>query len=87
MLISESFNSLQVIILELLSVFGLRDLGPFLVLQLITDVVTINRPYMVDYILPSLPHLICSPLLDIVEYMMSQCISKPFVLIVHTRPV
>ena len=55
----------QVLILDLLSVFGLLDLNPFLVLQLIPDVVTINCPDMVDNLLPSCPHLICSPFLAI----------------------
>ena len=72
MLIPEFFNSLQVIILDLLSVFGLRNLDTFLVLQPITDVVTINSPDMFDSLLPSCLHLICSPFLVIVEYMVSQ---------------
>ena len=56
MLIPESFKSIQVLILDLLRVFRLRDLDPFLVLQLITDVVTINHPNMVDDLLPSRPN-------------------------------
>ena len=81
-MILELLNSLQVIILDLLSMFKLRDLDPFLVLQLITDVVTINRPGMVDNLLPSLHHLIYSPFLDIVKDMMSQDTAQPLVIIV-----
>ena len=53
MLILEPFKYLRVLILVLLSMFGLWYLDPFLVLQLITDVATTNIPDMVDDILPS----------------------------------
>ena len=82
MLIPESFKSIQVLILDLLRVFRLRDLDPFLVLQLITDVVTINHPNMVDDLLPSRPNLIYSPFLAIVEYMVYQGTAQPFVIII-----
>ena len=82
MLIIESFNSLQVLILELLSMFGLRDLDTFLVLKLITDVMAINRPDTVENIFPSSPHLICSPFLEIVEDMLYHGPAQPLVLIV-----
>ena len=78
MLIPDSFKSIQVLILDQLSVLGLRYLDPFLVLQLITDVMTINHPNMVDNILPSCHHLICSPFLDIVEDMVSQGTAQRF---------
>ena len=71
MLIPDPFNSLQLLIFDLLSAFGLRDLDPFLVLQLITDSVTINFPNTVDNLLPSRPRLIYTPFLYIVEYMVS----------------
>ena len=80
-LIPESFKSLQVLILDLLSVFGLRDIDPFLVLQIISDVLTTNRPDMADDILPGRPDLICSPFLSIVEYILSQGTSQPLVII------
>ena len=78
----ESFNYLWVNILDLLSVFGLQDLDPFLVLQLITDVVTINFPDVVDDILPSRPCLLYSPFPDIFEDMVSQGTAQPLVIIV-----
>ena len=70
------------LILDLLSVFGLLDLNPFLVLQLIPDVVTINCPDMVDNLLPSHSYLICSPFLTIFEDMLSQGTAQPLVIIV-----
>ena len=57
-MIPELFNYIQVLILDLLSVFGFWYLNPFLVVQLSTDVVTINRPDMVEDIIPSRPHFI-----------------------------
>ena len=81
-MITESLNYLQVLILDLLSVFGLRDLNPFLVLKLFTDVMTINIPDMVDDLLPSYPHLIYRYFLDIFEYMASQGTAKTLVIIV-----
>ena len=72
MLITESFKYLQVLILDLLIVFRLRDLDPFLVLQLITDVVTINCSDMVDDLLLSSPNLICRSFLAIVKDMVPQ---------------
>ena len=82
-MILELLNSLQVIILDLLSMFKLRDLDPFLVLQLITDVVTINCPDIVEYILPSCPNLIFSLFIAIVEDMLPQGTAKPLVIIVY----
>ena len=81
-MIPDSFNSLQVLILDLMSVFGLRDLDTFLVLQLITEVVTINHPDMIDDIIPSRPHLICIPFMAIVKDMVSQGTAQPLALIV-----
>ena len=78
----ESFNYLCVIILDLLSVFGLQDLDPFIVLQLVTDVRTINFPNVVDYLLPSRPCLIYSPFPGIFEDMVSQGTAQPLVIIV-----
>ena len=66
-----------------MSMFGLQNLDLFLVLQLITDVVTMNRPGIVDNLLLSCPHFIYSPFLAIVEEMMSQGTTKPLVLIVE----
>ena len=82
MLIPEPFNYLQVLILDLLSVLGLRDFDPFLVLKLITDAVTINRPGMVDNLLPSRNHFIYSPFISIVKDMVSQGTAQPLVIIV-----
>ena len=82
MLVPELFNSLQVLILDLLSVFGLQYLDPFLIIQLITDVLTINCPDMVDDLLPSCLHLICSPFLAIVKDMFSQGTAQYRVLII-----
>ena len=81
-MITEFFNSLQMLILDLLSVFELQDIDTFVVLKLITDVATINCPGMVDNLLPSLHHLIYSPFLDIVKDMMSQDTAQPLVIIV-----
>ena len=69
--------------LDLLSVFGLRNLDTFLVLKPITDVVTINYPDMVDNILPSLPHLICILFLAIVEDILYQGTVQLLVIIVY----
>ena len=82
MLIPDLFNSLQLIILDLLSVFGLRDLNPFLVLQLVIDAMTKNRPGMVDDLLPSRPHLICRPFLSISKEILSQGTAQPLVIII-----
>ena len=82
MLIPESFKYLQVLIFYLLIMFGLRDIDPFLVLQLITDVVTINRPDMVEDLLPSLPHLICSPFISVVKDMVPKGTAQPLFLII-----
>ena len=81
-LIPDLFNSLQVLIIGLLSVLGLRYLDPFLVLQLITDVVTINCPDVVVNILPSHPHLICSYFLAMVKYIVSHGTAQHRVIIV-----
>ena len=61
-MIPESFNYLRVLILDLLSVFGLLYLDPFLVLKLIPDVVTINCPNMVDKYSPKLSSFDLQPL-------------------------
>ena len=66
-----------------MSVFRLQDLNPFLVLQLITDFLTINFPNTVDGILPSCPHFIYIPLLSIVKHMVSQGTSKTLFLFVY----
>ena len=66
----------------MMSMFGLRDLDPFLVLQLITDVVTINCYDMVDDLLLSSPNLICRSFLAIVKDMMSQVTAKTLVIII-----
>ena len=79
-MIPELFNYLQVLILELLSVFGLHNINTFLVLLLITDVITINCPDVVDNIFPSSPPLICIPFLAIVEGMVYQGTIKSRVL-------
>ena len=81
-MIPELFNYIQVLILDLLSVFGFWYLNPFLVVQLSTDVVTINRPDMVENIIPSRPNFIYSPFLAIVEYMVYQGTAQPFVIII-----
>ena len=70
------------LILDLLSVFRLQGLDPFLVLQLSTDFVTINFPDMVDGLPSSCPHLTCSPFLYIVENMVSQGTAQPLFLII-----
>ena len=81
-MIPESFNYLQVIILDMLSVFGLMDIDPFLFLKLINNFVTINRPNLVDDLIPSHPHLICIPFLAIVEGMVSQDTAQPLVIVI-----
>ena len=81
-MIPESFNYLQVIILDMLSVFGLMDIDPFLFLKLINNFVTINRPNLVDDLIPSHPHLICIPFLAIFEVMVSQDTAQPLVLFI-----
>ena len=70
------------LILDLLSMIRLQDLDPFLVLQLITDVVTINLPDMVEDLLSSRPRLICSPFLAIFGDILSQGTAYPLVIIV-----
>ena len=82
MLIPESLNSLQVPVLDLMSMFVLRYLDLFFVIQLITDVMTINRPGMVDDLIPSFPRLICSLFLAIVKYMVSQGTAQPLVIVI-----
>ena len=66
-----------------MGVFGLRYINPFLFLQLITDGVTINRPGVVDNLIPIRPHLIWSPFLAIVKYMVSQGTAQPPVLVIQ----
>ena len=82
-MIHELFNSIQVIILDLLSVLGLRDLNLFLVLKLINDAVTINRPGMVDELLPNFTHFICSPFMAMFEDMVSHGTSQPLILVIY----
>ena len=81
-MIPGSFNSLWMIILDLLSVFGLQDIDPFIFMQLINDVVNINRPDMVDSILPSRPHFICSLFVSISKDMVSHGTAQPLVIII-----
>ena len=66
-----------------MSVFGLQDFNPFFVLQLSTDVMTINLPHAVDNLLPSRPHLICILFLNIIKNMMSQGTAKSLVLVIY----